>query len=182
MANYKALIGISAAIVIGLGGYYLYQTKFKRKEEIEFEEGTEADKQEFEEGTEADKQEFLNRYGSNTPPPSPAPKPKPKPSATAPAPIREPGFVQPPKGPQSVAQKEPAIGAKIFVLSASGANAYKTASATTGNVYKFYKRGKYIGTYLGKKGIFSEVIVQETNAFGITTNKTVFVRSTEIYT
>lgn len=171
MANYKLLIGISAALVAGLGGYYLYKTKFKTKEDAD-------------------------DTAPETEPASESPKPistvqgkapgatsgKPKVNKPAPTPVRDPGFVQPPKGPQSVAVKAPAMGTKIFVLSASGANAYKAPAATQANVYKFYKKGAYVGTYLSQRGSFSEVIVQETNAIGMTSNKAVFLRSTEIYT
>ena len=65
------------------------------------------------------------------------------------------------------------IGDKAFA-GAKGANAYTSAAATSANLYKNYKTGAYIGTYLGIEGSFTKLIVEETG-FLSNTFKTVYV-------
>ncbi len=160
MANYKPVILISSLIVAALGGYYIYKTKFKK---IEVEEPAEEPVTEPVKAT------------------VPAPKTKPKVTAPKADPPRvTTGFATPPTGPQSVAVKAPKMGANLYVLSPKGANAYKTAQASQTNIYKYYPKGAFIGTFLSKAGSMSKVIVEQTT-LGIRTNKEVFVPSTEIY-
>lgn len=56
------------------------------------------------------------------------------------------------------------IGDKAFAGN-TGANAYKKATATAADLYKNYKAASYIGTYLGKEGIWTKLIVEETGIF-----------------
>ena len=170
MAKAKLLIGLSALVVAVLGGFYLYQTKFKKVDPPAEPKGPEGE--------------------SETPPtqqPNPtsaAPKPKapaaPKRPVPQDSPPRSSGFVTPASGPASVAVKAPAMGKNIYVLS-DAANAYKTAKASASNVYKLYKRGALVGTYLSQEGIFSAVIVQCRSALGTNEAKKVYMRSTEIF-
>jgi hypothetical protein len=118
--NYKPIILISGLLVAALGGYYLYQTKFKKKEDEEVAEEITPTKVE-------------------TAPAVSTPKPKVSAPVTPPASVRPPGFVTPPVGPQSAAVKTPKIGANLYVLT-NGANAYKTASASKANIYKYYPK------------------------------------------
>lgn len=165
--NLKPIILISGLIVAALGGYYLYNTKFSKKKNDETAEETTPAQVETSPGT------IVTTI-----------QPKAKPVViknTVPVvPRPAPGFVTPPSGPQSVAQKTPNKGANLWVLSANGANAYKTAKAGQANVYKFYPKGGFVGTYLGKNGSFASVIVEETT-FGIRSNKEVFVPAAQIY-
>lgn len=159
--NYKPIIIISGLLVAALGGYYLYQTKFKKKEDEVEEEITPAKVE--------------------TAPAVSAPKPKVSAPVKAPEPVRTaPGFSVPPTGPQSVAVKTPKMGANLYVLT-DGANAYKTASAGQANIYKYYPKGAFVGTFLNKKGSFASVIVEEKNLVGIRVNKEVFIPATAIY-
>ncbi len=90
-------------------------------------------------------------------------------------PIRETtGFGGPPPGNVSVRK----IGDKAFA-GPSGANGYKSASATPANVYKHYNVGNYIGTYLGTEGIFTKLIVEETG-FLWNSNVTVWVPTADL--
>lgn len=157
----KLLIGISAALVAGLGGYYLYKTKFAKKQDEETQE--------------------------ETPEETPAPvkpvttKPTVKPAPKTDPPRANPGFVQPPTGPVSVATKTPAMGAKIFALSASGANAYNSAKASKTTLYQYYKKGGYIGTFLGKEGSFAKIVVLDKGIKGMAGGtKVVFVPAKDI--
>ncbi len=89
----------------------------------------------------------------------------------------------PPKTPYApasvpVANTAPTMGQKIFSGS-TGANAYKSASSSTANLYKYYSAGKYIGTYLGKDGTYAKVIVEESGIFS-NSNVTVWVPSKDI--
>ncbi len=70
------------------------------------------------------------------------------------------------------------MGDKAF-SGKKGANAYKSASANTTNVYKYYAPGKYIGTWLGSDGTFTKIIVEETGTFS-NSNKTVWVPTTDL--
>ena len=160
--NYKPIIIISGLLVAALGGYYLYQTKFKKKEDEEVAEEITPAKVE-------------------TAPAVSTPKPKVSAPVKAPeAPRANPGFVQPPTGPQSVAVKTPKMGANLYVLT-DGANAYKTASAGQANIYKYYPKGAFVGTFLSKKGSFAAIVVEEKNLVGIRVNKEVYVPATAIY-
>lgn len=70
------------------------------------------------------------------------------------------------------------IGSKIFA-GAKAANAYKSATANSTNIYKYYPAGSYIGTYLAKDGIYSKIIVEETGIF-TNSSKTVWVPTADI--
>ncbi len=70
------------------------------------------------------------------------------------------------------------IGTKIFA-GAKNANAYKSATANSTNIYKYYPAGSYIGTYLAKDGIYSKIIVEETGIF-TNSSKTVWVPTADI--
>ncbi len=157
--NYKPIIIISGLLVAALGGYYLYQTKFKKKEDEEVEEEITPAKVE-------------------APPIVSAPKIK---APVKPAEPARPntGFAQPPAGPQSVAVKTPKMGANLYVLT-DGANAYKSAKVASNNIYKYYPKGAFVGTYLGKSGTFAKIVVEETT-LGFKTNKEVFIPATAIY-
>lgn len=171
MANtkYKPIILISGLLVAALGGYYLYQTKFKKKEdEVEEEKAP---------------TQVETAPTNSTPSPKASTNITPKPKVKAPVketPRANPGFVQPPTGPQSVAVKTPKMGANLYVLT-DGANAYKSAAASQNNIYKYYPKGAFVGTFLSKTGSFAKIIVEEKNLVGIRVNKEVFVPAKDIY-
>ena len=160
--NYKPIIIISGLLVAAMGGYYLYQTKFKKKEDEVAEEITPA------------KAEITPAVYS------PAPVKKVVAPIKTVEPVRSnPGFVQPPSGPVSVLIKTPKMGANLYVLT-DGANAYKTAAIGQANIYKYYPKGAFVGTFLSKTGSFAKIIVEETT-LGIRHNKEVFIPAKSIY-
>jgi hypothetical protein len=72
----------------------------------------------------------------------------------------------------------PTVGVKIYA-NTTGANAYKTASSSSSNLYKYYPSGTYIGTFLAKEGIYTKVAAMEAGIFG-PTYKSVYVLTTNI--
>lgn len=127
---------------------------------------------------------FKPQKPDETPAP-PVPVPDKKPAAvpaksTAPVsnstqPVRDStGFGAPPPGGVVI----PKMGSKAFA-GASGANAYKSATASQTNIYKYYAKGKYIGTWLATEGAFTKLIVEETGLFD-NSNTTVWVPTKDL--
>lgn len=105
---------------------------------------------------------------------APASAPKPAPAPAAPKPAPAPAASTGGFAPKPVVRK---IGDKLRARVAT--NAYKTASAGSGNIYKYYAAGETIGTYLGINGSFTEVLVPEAGWISVD-YKTVYVLTSDI--
>ncbi len=76
--------------------------------------------------------------------------------------VNAPKFVGPP------ASQKPSdvgfMGTKVFA-GPSGADAYKSASASQVNIEKYFGPGKYIGTVLAPEGIYTKITMEVTGIF-----------------
>jgi hypothetical protein len=87
-------------------------------------------------------------------------------------PTRNTGFAAP-------VVKTLSVGTKMFA-GKNGANAYKSASANTSNIDKFYSAGSYLGTYLGKEGIYTKIIHEKSGLFGMSENVIIYTLTTDV--
>jgi hypothetical protein len=176
MANskYKPLIFISGLLVAALAGIYLYQSKFKKKLPV-------SDKPSDADIVPATMQTPIKSPKAPTIPANPPLRNIP-PEAVRP----NTGFAPPiPKGPVSVAVKTPKIGANLYVLP-TGANAYKLPAASQANIYKYFPKNAFVGTFLAKTGSFSKILIEGKKSdpvfnIPLTANITVFIPSKDLY-
>lgn len=123
MSTKKILIWSSVALVIGAGVFFVIKAKNKK----DADEQAKKDAEEIKEAQSAST--FSNPKPKVTAKPKPTAPPTPK--ALPPAML-------------------PKIGTKLY---ANGdMNTYKTAQAGVSNIYKFYHKGDYIGTFLAGAG------------------------------
>lgn len=100
-------------------------------------------------------------------------------------PVPKPSNVnEPKKGVPSVTPPAAStinVGDKLFANSSTGVNAYNSANSGVNNIFKYYANGNYIGTYLGKDGIYYKVIADKNNILGLgTTPVTVWVMANQV--
>lgn len=152
----KVGVFISGAAVLGLAAYFTYiqLSAFKKKRDAE----------------------LASQSTAISPTIQPI-KTVTAPTITTPKP---PVVVTPPRTGTGFAtpSTSPTMGSDVYA-GATGANAYKTASASATNIYKYYSAGSYIGTYLAKDGIYTKVIVTEKGIFS-DSNVTVWVLTSNI--
>lgn len=166
----KIIIGIGAALVAAAGIYIAIKKPFKTKEKDTDPASSDAAP---EEKTKEVEEKQLSRPAITVK--------KSKPTSTvkhAPAPVTK-------TTTKPVTQTgPPPMGTKLFAH--IDMNAYTEPVANRSKLFKFYRKGAYIGTYLAPaSGVFSKVIVQVTNTgfaalANPVSNKTVYIRTNEI--